>query len=379
MNRVIEINKEWIDTTWEKIDAKLQRVAVKSRDKIPYTTVNGEHDNRAETEPDWWTNGFWGGMMWLMYNETKNEEYKKTALAADKILEGALANFKILHHDVGFLWHITSGARYRLTGDKRSYNKTLYIASMLSSRYNVDGGFIQAWNGVNESNWSIIDSMMNIPLLYWASREIGNPRFKRVAMHHADMVLRDHIRPDGSVNHIIEHNAENGEVQRVPQGQGYSPESCWTRGLAWAIYGTILSYIHTGKREYLDAAKKTANYFIVNAENCEYKIPIDFMAPKEPLYYDSTAGVCAACGILEIAKYVSSEEAKAYTKAAINILKATDEHFADYSEKQDALVLMGSEMYPHDSKKGLHIPIIYGDFFYVEAMLKLKGNDFLIW
>ncbi len=379
MNRIIEINKDWIDKTWEKIDAKLQRVAVKSRDKIPYTTINGEHDNRAATEVDWWTNGFWGGMMWLMYNETKNKEYKKTALSADKILEDALADFKILQHDVGFLWYITSGARYRLTGDKRSYNKTLYIASMLSSRYNVDGGYIQAWNGINEVGWSIIDSMMNINLLYWASEEVGNPRFKRVAMHHADMVLRDHIRPDGSVNHIVEHNTETGELVRMPQGQGYSPESCWTRGLAWAIYGTILSYIHTGKKDYLDAAKKTANYFIVNAENCDYKIPIDFMSPKEPLYYDSTAGVCAACGILEIAKYVSSEEAEAYTKAAINILKATDEHFADYSEDQDALVLMGSEMYPHDSKKGLHIPIIYGDFFYVEAILKLKGNDFLIW
>ncbi len=379
MKQIIDNNKAWIDETWSKIDQKLSKVAVKSRDKIPYTTVNGVHDNRAAIELDWWTNGFWGGMMWLMYNATKKEEYKRTALSADEILEGALADFKILHHDVGFLWYITSGARYRLTGDKRSYNKTLYIASMLASRYNIDGGYILAWNGANEAGWSIIDSMMNIPLLYWASEEVGNPRFKRIATHHADMILRDHIREDGSVNHIVEHDTETGAVNCIPQGQGYSPDSCWTRGLAWAVYGTILSYIHTGKQEYLDAAKKTASYFIDNVKETDYKTPIDFKGPKEPVYYDSTAGVCAACGMLEIAKCVAEEEAKVYTQAVINILKATDEHFADYSDDQDALVLMGSEMYPHKSDKGLHIPIIYADFFYVEAILKLKGSDFLIW
>ena len=134
MSTIIEQNREWIDETWAKIDKKLSRVAIKSRDKIPYSTINGVHDNRAETEIDRWTNGFWGGMMWLMYNETKNEEYKVTALSADKILEKALEDYKLLHHDVGFMWHISSGAEYRLTGNKRACNKTLYTAAMLASR-----------------------------------------------------------------------------------------------------------------------------------------------------------------------------------------------------------------------------------------------------
>ncbi len=378
MSMVIEQNKQWIDEVWSRIEKKLSRVAVKSRDKIPYSTVDGVHDNRGVTEPDWWTNGFWGGMMWLMYNETKNEEYRKTAQSADKILEKALENYKILHHDVGFMWHISSGAEYRLTGNERACNKTLFTAAMLASRYNIDGGFIRAWNG-DKIGWTIIDTMMNLPLLYWASEEIGDPRFKRIAMRHADMVIKDHIRPDGSVNHIVNHDTETGEVISIPQGQGYAPDSCWSRGLAWAVYGTIISYIHTGKQEYLDAAKKTANYFIVNCASNEYKTPIDFKAPKEPVYYDSTAGVCAACGMLEIAKYVTDAEAETYQKAAINILKATDKYFADYSENEDALVLMGSSRYPNESDKGLHMPIIYADFYFVEAMLKLKGNEFLIW
>lgn len=377
MESIVVNHQEWIDKTWEKIDKKLSRVAIKSRDKIPYTTINGVHDDMSGSA-DWWTNGFWGGMMWLMYERTGNEEYKITAERAEKLLDNGMKDFKKLHHDVGFMWHIVSGANYRLTGNEESCNKNLYMASMLFSRFNINGGYIRAWNTEQAKNWTIIDCLMNLPLLYWASREIGDPRFKLVAMKHADMALRDHIRPDGSVNHIVEHNPDTGEMVKVHRGQGYSETSCWSRGLAWAIYGTVISYIHTGKKEYLDAAIKTANFFVENIEPYKYLTPFDFRAP-EPLYYDSTAGVCVACGLLELAKYVSENEATLYTEVAVKVLKATDEHFCNYSEDEDSLVQMGTERYPHDSMKGVHIPIIYGDFYFVEAMAKLKGSEFLIW
>ncbi len=381
MNQIIENNKEWISKTWENIDNKLKVIAVRSRDKIPYTTKNGKHDNRFEIEPDWWTNGFWGGMMWLMYNETGNEEYLLTAKKSEELMDVALSDFKKLHHDVGFMWHILSGASYRITGDTKSYNRNLYAAAMLASRYNIDGEYITAWHGKDKIGWTIIDCLMNIPLLYWASREVDDHRFKRIAMRHADMALRDHIRGDGTVYHVVEHDTESPKVLGYPHTQGYSTESCWSRGSAWAIYGMALSYIHTEKEEYLDAAKKCARYFVENVKKTDYKCIIDFMAPDEPVYYDSTAGVCAACGMLEIAKYSSEEDAKYFTEAAINILKATDKYFANYSLDEDALVLMGSSSYPHttDGEKYWHIPIIYADFFYVEAMLKLKGSKFLIW
>ena len=143
----------------------------------------------------------------------------------------------------------------------------------------------------------------------------------------------------------------------------------------------MISYIHVGNEEYLDAAKRTANYFIEHCKKTNYLPTVDFCAPVEPVLYDSTAGVCAACGMLEIAKHVAEEEAAYYTEEAINILKACDEHFCNYGEEEDALVLMGSERYPHDEDemKGVHIPIIYGDFFFVEALCKLKGREFLIW
>lgn len=381
MKNVIAQHQNWIDTTWEKVDKKLSRTAVKSREKIPYTTVNGEHDNRVGKGITWWTNGFWGGMMWLMYEATGNEEYRKTAERSEELLDDALRQYKALHHDVGFMWHLTSGANYRLTGNEASAVRNFFAATSLFSRYNIDGDFIRAWNGEAQAGYSIIDCLMNIPLLYWASEEIGDDRFKKIAMRHMEMAMRDHIRPDGSVNHIVNHEVDKVGVQNILGGQGYDETSCWSRGLAWAVYGSMLSYIHAGKEEYLEAAKRTADYFIEHCKKTNYLPVVDFTAPETPVYYDSTAGVCTACGLLEIAKYVSAEEAKYYTEEAINILKACDEHFCNYEEDEDALVLMGTERYPHTDagRRGLHIPIIYGDFFFVEALCKLKGREFLIW
>ena len=387
MNTIMEQNKAWIDATWEKIDKKLAKTAVKSRNKLPYTTVNGEHDDRSENGVTWWTNGFWGGMMWMMYKETGNEEYRKTAERSEEHLDKALKNYKELHHDVGFMWHLTSGASYRLTGNEASLNRNLFAAASLCARYNVAGDYIRAWNNWGNSpedpnkGYSIIDCLMNLALLYWASEEIGDDRFKKIAMRHMDMSLRDHIRSDGSINHIVDHETDKVGIKSILGGQGYDNTTCWSRGLAWAVYGSIISYIHAGKEEYLDAAKRTADYFIEGCKKTNYLPLVDFCAPEEPVYYDSTAGVCAACGMLEIAKYVPCEEGKRYTQEAINILKACDEHFCNYEEDEDALVLMGTERYPlnESAMKGLHIPIIYGDFFFVEAMFKLRGNDFLIW
>jgi len=383
MYKVISENKQWIDATWEKIEAKLSRTAVKSRNKLPYTTVNGVHSDRnAEGVPQAWTNGFWGGLMWLMYQATGKEDYRITAECSEKMLDAALEKYEYLSHDVGFMWHLTSGANYRLTGNEKSKERNLYAASTLAARYHVDGDFILAWNAVSRAGCSIIDCLMNLAQLYWASEELQEDRFKRIAMRHMDMTVRDHIRPDGSVNHVVQHDMDKVGVVRIQDGQGYSPESCWSRGLSWAVYGSMISYIHAGKPEYLEAAKKTADYFIAHCKETNWLPLVDFCAPAEPVYYDSTAGVCAACGMLEIAKHTEGAESKKYAEAAVNILKAIDANWCNYEEDQDALVLMGSERYPfteEEVKTRMHKPIIYGDFFFVEAILKLKGSDFLIW
>lgn len=384
MKTIIQQNKEWLDNVWEKTDRKLQGVAVRSREKLPYVSVNGVHDDRKGTT--WWASGFFGGMMWLMYEATGNEVYRTTAERSEELLDLALKQVKVLHHDVGFMWHLTSGAQYRLTGNESSCARNFFAATMLFSRYNIDAGFIRAWNiGWDEcpdcSGVTIIDTLMNLPLLYWASEEVGDERFKKVAMRHMDMAIRDHIREDGSINHTVEHELDKPVVKNVFAGQGYSATSCWSRGVAWAVYGSVISYIHTGKKEYLDAAIKTADHFIEEVQKTDYLPLVDFDAPATSVYYDSTAGVCTACGLLEIAKYVSEEEAKRYTQEAINILRACDEHWCNYEDDEDGLVTMGTGAYPKNEKyaQTLHVPIIWGDFFFVEALCKLKGRNFFIW
>lgn len=372
-------DNKWVDEAFNKVNEKLLASVPRTKGKLPYTAVNGVYDNLAETEVTWWTNGFWGGLMWFMYSETKNDVYKEAAVDSERLLDKAFGDFKSLHHDVGFMWHILSGANFKLTGNKEAENKTLIAAAILYSRYNTEGKFIQAWDFPGTQGYTIIDSMMNIPLLYWASEQTGSERFKVVAMSQADMAIKAHIRDDGSVRHIVEHNVKTGETVKVHGGQGYSEKSCWTRGSAWAIYGMILSYIHTGEKRYYDAAEKTADYFIENAKKTDYKIPVDFLAPAEPVYYDTTAAACASCGIIELAKLTQGEKGIYYRDAAIKLMRVLDEYFCDYDKEKDSILQMGTERYPHNDMRGVHIPIIYGDFFYVEALLKLKNNEFLIW
>ena len=373
-------DRQWVDAVWEKIDKKLQWVAPQIRGKIPYTTSAKWHNRTTEgtycdmrkLDVTWWTNGFWPGLMWLMYVGTKNDVYRSAAEDAEEILDEAFADYDHLHHDVGFMWHISSGVNYRLFGGHKSKVRTAIAADILASRYNCEGKYIHAWNE-DKVGWVIIDCMMNINLLYWASEEYGDPRFKYVAMNHADTVMRTHIREDGSSNHIVRLDPVNGEVIESYGGQGYANGSSWSRGQSWAIYGYILSYIHTGKQEYLDTAKKVADYFI-DCVKGDWLPRVDFRAPEEPVYYDSTAGAIASCGFIELAKATGDTK---YLDAALNILKAMEENFCDWSEEKQAILLMGTERYDDDT--GRHISIIYGDYFFTEAIYKLKGFDMLFW
>ncbi len=380
-NQILEENKAWAEETFNKIDKKLSKVTLRSRDII----ADGCDDNGMHKDCrsiSWWTNGFWGGLNLMMYNQTKNPEYLKTAEAQETRLDEALLHkFDPLHHDVGFMWHILSGAHYRITGDKESRNRNLLAAATLSSRFVIDGGYIIAWNSEAHKNWTIVDCLMNIPLLYWASRELNDDRFKRVAMAHADMAILDHVREDGSVVHIVEHDRETGDPVATFGGQGCGVGSSWSRGQAWALYGFALSYIHTGEERYLDAAKRVANYFIANC--CDDWLPrVDFRAPAEPVMYDASAGACAACGLIELAKALGENEGGMYMHAAIRMLRAMDEKFCTYDDSNDYILGYGTVRFPVDGdrkKAEVHVPIIYSDYFFTEALLKIMGNDFLPW
>ncbi len=381
--QIIAENKAWIEEIFEKFDKKYRKIAVRSKG-MPADGVDENGRHKKGIHPSNWTSGFFGGLNAMMYEYTKAEEYIECAKACEKTLDEAIAGYPHnLHHDVGFQWHILSGVLSRITGDKASTTRNLLMASTLSARFNIDGSFITAWNGKAQQNWTIIDTLMNLPLLYWASDVSEDDRYKRVAMAHADTALCDHLRDDGSVAHIVEHDRETGEPVKTYAGQGYAEGSTWSRGQSWAVYGFVLSYIHTKEERYLNGAKQAANYFIANCSD-DWLPRIDFRAPAEPVYYDATAGMITACGLIELGKLLPENEGGMYTHAALKIMRALCDKFADFNEEIDYVMNGCSVRYPipgtyTEAQAGVHISIIYGDYFLAEALLKLKGSEFLPW
>lgn len=367
----------WAKIIGEKIKEKEYEVANRNKGRIPYTTVDGKFDDQNKTNVCWWTNGFWGGMMWQLYNATGDVIYKEAAEENEEQLDKALMISQGLDHDNGFKWLPTSVANYRMTGNIESKNRGILAANNLAGRYNLAGSFIRAWNDNGDGvtiGWAIIDCMMNLPLLYWATEETKDPRFAQIGKSHGDTVIKNFIREDGSVKHIVEFNPETGEYIKSYGGQGYKHGSSWTRGQAWAIYGFVLSYIHTKDEKYLEAAKKIAKYFIKNIPDSGL-IPVDFIQPKDCTYEDSTASAIAACGFLELGKYVE-EDKKLYLDAGEKLLKVLSEKRCNWDKDTDNLLEKCTAAF---NDKEHEFSIIYGDYYFIEGIMKLTGEELFIW
>lgn len=370
--------KEWAEGVFEKLKTKLAAECSRLEGIIPYIPQDGHYRDIDTGEGIfWWTNGFWPGLLWQMYHAAGDEGYRKSAEAVEKRLDAALEGFEGLHHDVGFMWLHSAVANYRLTGSRESRRRGLHAANLLAGRYNPQGKFIRAWN-LDRTGWIIIDCMMNVPLLYWAAKEQADPRFRMIAQSHADTALNALVRPDGSCNHIAVLDPETGACLETPGGQGYAPGSSWSRGQSWGLYGFALSFRHTGERRYLDAAKGIAHYVIANLAQNQWLPPVDYRSPPEPVIYDSTAAMIGACGLLEIAGHCGEYERDLYAGAALRTLQACEAAFADWDAARDGVMGKGTGQY-HGGPKDTEVPIIYGDYFFTEAVLRLLKKDFLIW
>ncbi len=370
-------DQQWLEQTTQRLLQKLSAEANRVGGKIVYIPKNGHYEDLdTPTGYYWWCNGFWPGMLWQAYHATKDEAFRKAAEEVEKRLDQALEGYEGLHHDVGFMYTLSALANYRLTGNKDSRRRALHAASLLAGRYNARAKFIRAWN-MDRAGWTIADTMMNLPLLYWASKELEDPRFSYIAEDHADTCARVTVREDGSSYHITILDPFTGEVLDRPSGQGFSPDSAWSRGQAWIVYGYALSYRHTGEERFLNTAKKAAHYFIANLALTDWLPLCDFQAPEKPLIYDASAGACAACGLLELAEQVGPYEKALYQKAAWNILKAMEQKFCCWDCDVDGILGHSSKAY-HDQKEK-ETSIIYGDYFFTEAILRLAGKGFPIW
>lgn len=367
----------WADEIWKRIIQKVERTSKRIGVSCPHASVNGIYDDMRLS---WWTAGFWPGILWHLSSDGSNPEFRELAQQCEERLDQPLHTLAV-HHDSGFIWLLSAVANYRLTGNEGSKLRGLMAASQLSSRFNLKGRYIRAWHDqekLNRAGWSIIDTMMNVPLLYWASEVTNDPRFRHVASAHAYTVLEHFLRPDGSSYHIVLFDPETGERVGAKSGQGHAEESAWARGSAWTLYGLTLAYGYTGDEQFLIGAKRAAHYFLANLP--EDDVPYwDFRVPRTDVTpRDSSAGACAACGLLELAKCVPVEESALYSNAAKRIVRSLDENYGAWDrEDEEGLILSGTSNFPG----GVHVdvPLIYGDYFFVEAVARLRGTNHRFW
>jgi unsaturated chondroitin disaccharide hydrolase len=375
MQMLLEEHNGFIEETWQRIIEKVAAVSTRIKDGMPYTTRGGVYDDWQD-DPSWWTNTFWTGILWHMYAATKDETYKRYAQSIEEKMDSVLYGYDELHHDVGFMWLLSSVMNVEATDDQKARQRAMLAANVLAGRMNIAGGYIRAWNGEGNEGWAIIDCMMNIPLLFWASEQSKDERFKRIGCLHADKTLQHFVREDGSVNHIVAFDPQSGEVLDIPGGQGYVSGSSWTRGQSWAIYGFAQAYNWTGKLEYLHAAKRIAHYFVASAALNGYVPPCDFRQPEDSTLFDSSAGAIAACGLIELAKAVPEAERKLYLQAALRLLKALTEQCAVWDLSDECLLTNGTSAFHRgnfDRADVVNGALIYGDYYFVEAFAKLRA------
>lgn len=322
-----------------------------------------------------WTEGFFPGTCWYMYEYTQDERWKE---AADQ-LQSLYEKDKLLTsvHDLGFIFQCSYGNGFRLTGDSTYTEVLVTAARSLSTRFNPLVGCIQSWDVDNESwqsykGWQypvIIDNMLNLELLFNATILTGDSSFYHIAVSHADKTLENHFRPDNSCFHVVDYDSITGNVHVKETAQGYADESSWARGQAWGLYGYIMCYRYTGKERYLQQAIKIADFITHNPLIPEDHIPYwDYNAPEpEQQPRDASAAAVTASALLELSYYVPS-----YKDYAVSILESlSSSAYCAPSGKNHFFVLMhNTGSVPHNAE--IDAPLNYADYYYVEALLRLK-------
>ena len=359
-----------------KICDKMRAVVKRNHHKLPYSTVDGVFDDYSDdANIGWWTNGFWGGILWQLYNVTKEPMFFDEAGYQEVLLDRVFMNWSMLDHDNGFRWLPTSAAAYQFNKNEKSLNRIMLAANNFLGRFNINGNYFRAWNdfnGLDNRGIAIIDCMMNLPLLYLASDLTNDRRFYDAAYAHAVTAARDFIRDDGSVVHIVRYDNETGKFIETLGGQGVEVGSSWTRGQAWGLYGFVLSYIHTKNVDFLNTSKKIADY-IISELNSDFIVPVDYRQPKDVKYSDSSAAAITASGLISLYRETKDEK---YLNTAVKLLESLLEHDADFDINTDSILNKCSAKYHDDVHE---FSIIYGDYYFIEAIFKLLNKELFIW
>lgn len=378
--RTIEEYKEYgrkVDNTFLKkemnwICDKLLKNIERFERSFP-SACTTQHNYRIKGNDDW-TNGFWTGMLWMAYQYTENQKFYDVIKCHITSFKQRLVDHYVLdHHDIGFLYSPSIVMIYRDTHDKNLEEIIKVAADKLIARFQKKGQFIQAWGKLGDAKEYrlIIDSLLNLPLLYEATKITGKTIYKEIADAHYQQVIKCIVRPDYSTYHTFYFDAETGAALYGATHQGYSDLSCWARGQAWAILGIPLHERITNDKGNKDIWENILEYFID-------RIPKD-LVPYWDLYFDDTscepkdssALAIAACGLLEADKIGYRNDSLDIAKGMI---AALSEHYTSFHQQNVEGILMHG-VYAYSENKGVDEENLWGDYFYMEALYRLLNPN----
>lgn len=384
-----EISKKEIEEALDFCCGQVERNLEMFTEKFPNAySVDNFYEPIDNTD---WTNGFWTGEIWLAYEHCMGipgksgdtaETLKHAAeVQVESFYQRILNKEQVDHHDMGFLYTPSCVAAYKLTGSKKAREAAIMAADQLIARYHPVGEFIQAWGPMDapENYRLIIDCLLNLPLLYWATEETGDGKYRRIAEKHIHTAVANVIREDYSTWHTFFFDMKTGAPDHGSTCQGYRDGSAWARGQAWGVYGMACAYRYTKREDYIDKFRHVTEYYLEH-------LPKD-LVPYWDLEFgegsaeprDSSSASIVVCGLLEMSKYLQADEAAYYTGLAKKILKSVYDNYAvKDSSVSNGLVLHStySNHSPYNTCNhyGVDECNIWGDYFYMEALTRLDRD-----
>lgn len=322
----------------------------------------------------WWCSGFFPGELWYLYENNPSDSLKKYAQMYTARVEEA--QHITYSHDLGFMLYCSFGNGLRLTGNPAYRDVLLTGARSLATRYNSKVGLIRSWD-FNKDKWQypvIIDNMMNLEFFTWATRETGDEQYREMALSHADKTLAHHFRPDYSCYHVVSYDTLTARPHIKQTHQGAADSSAWARGQAWALYGYTMMYRETGVAAYLDQARHVARYLMEHPRMPADKIPYwDFDAPGIPdVPRDASAAAVMASALIELSQMDAGDfgrQCMAFAQAQIRSLSSPD-YLAKVGDNCHFALMHSTGNFPGNGE--VDVPLSYADYYYVEALLRLK-------
>ncbi|MGE9314513.1 glycoside hydrolase family 88 protein [Niabella sp. CJ426] len=342
------------------------------QDKMPQS-YEEKNKKFVAYQRTWWCTGFYPGALWYIYEQTGDPVIKSEAERTLKVIEPNKTYTG--NHDLGFMMYCSFGNAYRITRNESYKDIIIQSAAALASRYRPSAKVIQSWN-TNQyfKGPVIIDNMMNLELLYWTSLNGGDAKYKDIAVTHSNTTLQHHFRPDFSSYHVIDYNMQTGDVIRKATWQGAADCSAWSRGQGWGLYGYVMMYRFSKDQRYLDHARKIASFILGHPNLPQDKIPYwDFDAPYIPnAKRDASAGAVIASALLELGQYTKGAEKESYVSNAKDMIISLsgEKYKAKLGENGGFLLKHSTGALPSNSE--VDVPLIYADYYYLEALKRYK-------